>query len=272
MRMNGNQEKYHDQIDAYFRGEFSEQQKISFKKLLNEDSELLQEFLIHKGLYAQFNKEDRIECFFSTNNKELKDIERYYQSDEVHNLKNTINWARVTYRQTEKQKSPNRNLMISLAAAASIVLFIVFYSLNSQNTTQELYAKHSNWENLPSLTSRGEDNDLSMGQLFFEEHKYEQSYDIFKTFKKTKKEVYPSVLIYLGISSLELNKHDEAIFYFDQLINSETIDQSKGYWYKTLIYLKLGRKDDAIQVLEVLITNENNYNHQEASKLLKKLR
>jgi len=137
---------------------------------------------------------------------------------------------------------------------------------------QELYVDNSNWENLPSLTSRSASKkELVKGQELFEEGKYADSYSLFKEIMETQDLANSSVLLYLGVSSLELGKYDESISCFDTLIASEAIDSSKGYWYKVLVYLKQDNKPEAIKVLNQILLDKNNYNYQKAKEILKKL-
>lgn len=134
-----------------------------------------------------------------------------------------------------------------------------------------MYVLYSEWKDLPSLTSRSDENQLAEGQKMFEQKKYQESYNLFKNYIENKDQTLPSLFIYAGLSALELNKYEEAVYYFDSLISSDAVDQSKGYWYKALVYLKQDRKNKAIPMLENILLDEGNYNFDEAKTILKKL-
>ncbi len=271
--MSANQEKYQNQIDAYFRNELSDQERISFEKLLKEDTELSQEFIIHKELYAQFDPDLQIDITSNAYDKEVEEIETYFESEEAKKLSEVIDKAQHNYQEAETPKKwPNKNIFIGLIAAASVALLVVLYTTNSGSSTQELYAQYSDWNDLPSLTSRKDGDQLSLGQSLFEEGKYQQANTVFKTILTQGKEVPPSVLIYSGVSALELDDYQEALTHFDQLMQSDTIDHSKGYWYKALVFLKQAKKDEAIAVLKRIVENKENFNYKEAVILLDKLK
>ncbi|MDY8138617.1 tetratricopeptide repeat protein [Aquimarina sp. 2201CG5-10] len=272
--MDANQEKYHDQIDAYLREELSSEDRALFEQSLLEDQELKKEFLIHKELFALEDDSIWIQDLFDPDESEVKQVEAYFKSEEVQNLKDVISTAQSNYTESDKKKSifVNKKWFIPILVAASFTLLFFVYTFNSGYTAQELYAEYGEWDDLPSLTSRSDETQLAEGQRFFEQKEFLASYELFKNLEDNKLETSPEILVYLGLSSLELNKYNEAISYFDQLINSDAIDQSKGYWYKALTYLKQEKKDKAISILEVILKDETNYKYIEAKELMGKIK
>ncbi|WP_299442140.1 hypothetical protein [uncultured Aquimarina sp.] len=266
------QEKYHDQIDAYLRDELSLEDKALFEQSLQKDPELLMEFKVHQELFAQMDESVWINESFTPDIEEVKQVEAYFRSAEAKKLKDTIAKAQANYQKKNNISFLKNRLFLPILAAASIAIFVVLYTLNSNNSSQDLYVGYSQWRDLPSLTSRSDESQLAEGQRLFEQKKYKESYTLFKDYVEGKNEISPPVLVYSGLSALELNKYKEAISYFDQLINSDTIDQSKGYWYKALVYLKQNKKQKTITILEEITTDKNNYNYQEALELLDKLK
>ncbi|MDH7445034.1 tetratricopeptide repeat protein [Aquimarina sp. 2201CG14-23] len=269
--MDTNQSIYHDQIDAYLRDELSTEDKAFFEESLQNNSELLKEFRIHQELFAQADESTWINESFSPDKKDVQEVEKYFISKEAQEFKDLLVRAQSNYKKRKQTPSFNRKLWMPLLVAASIALFVVLYTMSSGDSPQDLYASYNQWQDLPSLTSRSDENQLAEGQLLFEQKQYKDSYKLFKDFVENNNEVLPPVLIYSGLSALELDKYTEAISYFDQLIDSDAIDQSKGYWYKVLVYLKQGKKKEAIEVLEIITQDGQNYNFKEAETLLKKL-
>ena len=58
---------------------------------------------------------------------------------------------------------------------------------------------------------------------------------------------------------------------FDKVLQSQTLDSHKAYWFKALSYLKQGDTAQAIATLETLVENKGNFNYDKAQKLLKVL-
>jgi len=266
------QEKYHDQIDAYLRNELSLEDKALFEQSLGNDSELLMEFKVHQELFAQMDESTWINESFTPDIEEVKEVEIYFRSSEAKKLKDTIAKAQANYKKKSSPSFFKNKLFLPILAAASVAIFVVLYTMNSGDSSQDLYVTYSQWQDIPSLTSRSDESQLAEGQRLFEQKKYSESYALFKEYVEKENEILPPVLIYSGLSALELNKYKEAISYFDRLIDSDTIDQSKGYWYKALVYLKQNKKQNTITVLEEIKTNKSNYKYQEAVELLDKLK
>ncbi|GAA0731690.1 hypothetical protein GCM10009430_44140 [Aquimarina litoralis] len=269
--MDDNQEKYHDQIDGYLRDELSDKEKTLFEQSLQEDPDLLAEFTIHEELFAQMDESSWGVNINSLDKDEVKEVASYFRSEEVIKLKDTIEKVKANYHRDNETFLVKNKWIIPILIAASISLFIILYSINFSESPQELYAKYSTWQDLPSLTSRSDEDLLAKGQELFEEKNYKESFLLFNHYLKNSDTIIPSVYLYAGVSSLELDKYEEAIFYFDQLINSNAVDQSKGYWYKALSFLKQGKKEAAIKTLNNILENKDNYNFKEAKNVLKKL-
>ncbi|SEM20258.1 TPR repeat-containing protein [Aquimarina amphilecti] len=262
---------YHDQIDAYLRDELSIEEKALFEQSLKNNPELLHEFRIHQELFALTDESVWINESFIPSEEEVKEVETYFRSTEAKKLKNTIAQAQINYQKGNRFSFFNNRLFLPILAAASIALIVILYTFNSNNSTRDLYVEHSRWKDLPSLTSRSDENQLAEGQKMFEQKKYQESYSLFKNYVENNDQTSPSVLVYVGLSALELNKYEEAISYFDRLISSDAVDQSKGYWYKALVYLKQDNEDRAILILENILLDEQNYNFNKAKVLLKKM-
>ncbi|GGX12056.1 hypothetical protein [Aquimarina muelleri] len=266
--MDINQEKYHKQISAYLRDELSPEEKKLFEKSLTQNPELLQEFKIHQELFAQVEGSEDIVVSWDYDKEDVRALTTYFRSEEAEKLKKTIQKAKNNYQGYKKQRVWRKNIILPLLVAASIAVFVLVYTFNSKSSTTEMYVKHSEWEDLPSLTSRGGDNKLAEGERLFVDKKYKESYAIFTALSQ--KEQQPSVLIYLGLCALELDQLDKALHYFELLKNTEAIDSSKAYWYLALTYLKQNEKEKATNILQELVSG-NHYKNTEARELLDQL-
>ncbi len=266
--MNTNQEKYHEQISAYLRDELLPEEKMLFKKSLEQDPELLQEFQIHQDLFAQVEDNKGIDVSWDYDTEDIRVLATYFRSKEAEKLKKTIQKAQINFQTPKKTVVWKKNIILPLLVAASVAVFVLVYTFNSKSSTTEMYVKHSEWEDLPSLTSRGGNNKLAEGERLFVDKKYKESYAIFETVPQ--KEQQPSVLIYLGLCALELDQLDKALHYFELLKNTDAIDSSKAYWYLALTYLKQNEKEKATNILQELVLG-NHYNNAKAIKLLDQL-
>ena len=79
-----------------------------------------------------------------------------------------------------------------------------------------------------------------------------------------------SVYLYLSITQMELNNFTNAEKVLNKLIKSDLIDSEKGYWYKSLLYLKSNSIKESKNTLKIIIKNKY-FNHLKAEELLKKL-
>jgi tetratricopeptide (TPR) repeat protein len=74
--------------------------------------------------------------------------------------------------------------------------------------------------------------------------------------------------MYIGASYDKLNKNDNALIVFDKLSKSPNFDgYSRGYWYKLLIYLKEDKRDKAIEIKNIILKNNYNFNYEKAKKI-----
>ena len=101
---------------------------------------------------------------------------------------------------------------------------------------------------------------------------YKKAEQLFSEHINKQSNFNPNVVLYLGVSNLELNNYDKALLNFEKLIQSNSIDKSKGYWYKTLTYLKMDDRNLAIKELKIIVENPSNYNYNKAKELLEKLK
>ncbi|MGB3465230.1 MAG: hypothetical protein WBA74_08170, partial [Cyclobacteriaceae bacterium] len=83
---------------------------------------------------------------------------------------------------------------------------------------------------------------------------------------------YPVALAYLGAAYDLSGENEKAISTFDILSDLEnSIDRSKGYWYKLLIYMKSEDLPNSLKTLEIILQDPANYNYDKAVALYKEL-
>jgi len=263
-----------EHIHAYLSGLMSAEDTEAFKKEIEVDDELRSYFILCKELYANFNENDWNNLPLEQFKEEVKVYETYYKSNTAKTIKNAITDAE-TYYFDNTSKSPSNYRLLYKAIAIAAVLCAVYlgYRINTTYDASGLYADYKNWEDLPSLTLRGQNNEnLVSGERYFKEQDYKKASLAFNDWIKTHPEKYNStVFLYLGISYLEIDATDKAINIFSKVTNSESLDASKAYWYLALTYLKTEHISKAKEVLKLIIKNPSNSNFSKAKELLKKI-
>jgi len=254
------------QAEDYLDGKLSSDALKAFELLLNDNQELTDYVLVNKEMRVQYNDKD---WSFVNEDSDVKPLENYLKSTEAKALKETIKSVNDDF--VKSRSSIKKNYFSYIAIAASIVVLVGYFIFNSSPTSLEIYSEYNNWSNLPSLTSRSDsDNALLVnGEKAFLDKDFEKAENYFSTYLKDLN--HPNALLYFGVSNMELGNHDKALNAFNQLIESNAIDSSKGYWYKALTYLKMDDRESVIETLNIILENGSNYNYTEAQELLEKL-
>ena len=265
--MEHNPEKYHEKIDAYLRNELSDEERLIFEKELSFNEELNEEFKIHQELFTQVDENPWM-ILNTFKNDDIKEIQDHFKSEEVAQLKNTIKKVSNSYAIKEKRKPFLYRKLMPALIAASILLFLFIKIYSTPVSHIDLYEKYNDLNDLPSLTSRGNANQFSEGERLFRAKEYDLSYAFFNAVSNEQRP--PGVLIYLGLSALELNDFDQAVVHFKELKKMNVLDSSKSYWYLSLTYLKSGDTHKTKETLKELI-NGQHYKTIEAKKLLNDL-
>ena len=262
-------DEINEKLRRYLDGELSPEELTDFETEIAQSEELQEQVALHRQIDA-FNDEegwslyegdtqaikDNIPLFEDTETKEfsdkLKDFRSGPDKSTVLRPKRKSHWA------------------IAMAVAAGLVL-IFYLALPKGASIEDLYVEHSNWDELPSLTVKGDANaEAEIEQLFLQENYGEviSKIDAISIFDQSSAS---TLLLYKGVSQLELDQYKDALQTFETLIESNLIDNHKGYWYSALVHLKKGDKAAAIEALEVVAAKENYFRNKEAKELLKEL-
>ena len=180
---------------------------------------------------------------------------------------------------TKKKKPTGFRKWYLYSSAAVIALLISVYLFNPKNqTSEEIYYSHLNTIKLPSITNRGNEEEIinqaqkdkiSLGKNYFDAKEYQKVVALFSEELKNGTE---NSIIYLSlaISQMELNQFLEAEKTLNSLIKSDLIDAEKGYWLKSLLYLKSEQLEKAKVILSLIIKNSY-YNNKKAKVVLEKI-
>ncbi|WP_271783647.1 tetratricopeptide repeat protein [Aquimarina algiphila] len=262
------------EIDAYLNGEMTpEMRKVFEDKILN-DTEAKKEFELHREMNAVLNENDWEITETTSQHSKIIQYEAFLKSKKGKAIANSIQNAENDYFNNKSQSRKKQILLygVSIAALFVIGLFIFFNSNNSINS-QNLYAKYSNWEELPSLTSRNGDTDLAKAEKLFRQKQYQNALLILEKHQSTNDNtINPQVLIYIGVIQLELNNPEAANKNFQKLLQSNSLDAYKAHWYLALCYLKSEKIKKAKKELEIMIKDTISFKDENAQELIKQLK
>lgn len=251
-------------IEQFLRNELSESERKKFLERIETDTGFKEQFLLEQQLFESLNENDW-SFAEGIDEKELKEYEALFKSEETQRLKKAIEEA-TNKGETKNKKGKIIRIAFGLAAAAVLLLFI--FKPFSSNNSLELYTNNAMMQGLPSFAERGSEKNgnLITGEKLFKKQKYKEAASFFDTFLSDNKSV-SGAYIYAAIANIELKNYDTAITILENLIHSDLIDGEKGYWYKSLLYIRTKELKKAKKTLQ-LIVDKNYYKHQDAIKLL----
>lgn len=255
-------------IERYLRKEMIDDERIDFEKKIAQDSDLKEQVGIYKALYSIEGTNDT--WLETEENTELleKEVALFRSKETVQFAKNL-----KKYRDSNtKKKRPVFHLRL-LSTVAAIVIIAIFIFYPKDVNLSSLYEEYHNWEELPSYISKGDadkDTYKTLESLFLKKE-YQTIISQTDKIDSSLFEIDQQASLFVGVSYLELNQYKEALEVFDLLIQSNSLNAHKGYWYKALTYLKQGDKEKAIDILMIISNNTSYYKHDIAKELLLKI-
>ncbi len=260
------------EIETYLNGEMTVDEQKIFEKKIESDPAAQKEFKIYKEMYTLYNDADWEISNNAAQNDKITAYEAFLKSEKGQSISKNIQKAEDAYFNSSSTKIKKIVLYAGSIAALLVLGLFVFVQLNKDIDTKSLYAEHKNWNDLPSLSLRNGVTSLSEGEMLFRKKQYDTALTVFKSYvSKNATQSNPQVLLYIGVTQLELDQNEAAIKSFKKLMDSKTLDASKAYWYLSLAYLKINKVEEAKKQLQILSRNSQNYKYKEAKELLKKL-
>ena len=101
----------------------------------------------------------------------------------------------------------------------------------------------------------------------FQQERYSKVLDIYYYNQQNKKEAED--IFYIAMSLYRLNKYEEALAYFNAVIEQKTQRKDEALFYKAKSYLKLNRNAEAKAIFELLITNKTEFEEKSSVELKK---
>ena len=220
------------QIDNYFQGRFSAEEKKAFDERLANEPSFADEVAFY--LHAKSTiREDILQT-------------RHQQ------------WTQ----QNQKRVIPLLKIGIGIAAMLILGIGYLFFFQQKQTATQLATAYiDKSFAKLPTNMDSQIDS-LSKGVALYNDQKYEASLQIFKQLNNIKAPKYA------GQAALKLKRYDEAIDYFQRYAAQNESTKSTGTFLTALVYLEKGEKEKATALLKIIAPNDLDIQGRELLKQL----
>jgi len=225
---NISQEEF-EKIEAYLSNQLSDAEKAAFDEKLENDihfkAKVEEVKTIVSGIEAQVLKE-QLDIF----HEELSTDKKMSSAKNPKVV--SFNWKRM-------------------AAAAVIIIGLGSFWLLSGNSNDRLYAEYFSPDpGLPTTMGNTDNYEFFKAMVSYKQGDYDEALIIWKD--QLKNNVSSDTLSYfIGSALLADKKETEAISYLTYVTKQEeTVFKSEAYFYLGLAYLKAGKVEEAIEVLE----------------------
>ncbi len=258
----------YQKIEAYLGGEMTPGEQREFELAMSQDLELQKEVRLSNEINHHLNEKSWLYSEEAKDDKTKQELEEYIKSEEAILLKSKISEVGDRFK---KRKHQRRRFFYTGGAIAAIFIlgFFVTNLFFDQKSNAALYNEYYTDMDLPSLVKRGSQNKLLQdGIVAFKAKEYKEAITAFQKYMDTSKDENPLIHAYIGFSHLETNQIEKSLNSFDTLLRSDSIDRSRGLWYKALAYLKDNRIEASKKVLSKIIGDSLNYNYKKAKELL----
>lgn len=253
-------------IERFLKDELSESEEKDFRERMSSDTEFREKVAFERQLFETLNQEDW--SFAETGaSVEFEAYKALFQSDEARNINQTISEVIDKHQGTSKVRNLRKWIFYPVAAAITLVA-VLFGVDHFGRSSEELYVSYLDKSDLPSFSTRGDDitqKELLTAQSYLNNKQYDKAEPILSNALESGYED-GALYINLAICQMQTQKYDKAESTLNMLIASNLLDGEKGYWYKSLLYLAIGKTDKSKEALNSII--DNSYFNQEAAKEL----
>jgi len=236
-----------DRIEKYLLGKMTDEERASFENELKGDHKLSAET---KQMMQRIKREKKE---FS------QDLD-----SEFHKENKKINSA-------SDRKTTRTGVITGIVAVMSLVAVIYLYNFLPNPDLKHIYATYFRPYPVVSeqITPLKAINEAAFS--FYESEDYSRALGEFQKILKSGSED-ASILLYAGISSLQLNQAESAIRYFSQILDSpESPFTRPAIWYTALAYFYVGEIKNAVSYLQMLLKDDDQYS-SDAKEILRKFR
>lgn len=255
-------------IEGYLRGTLSTEEQRLVEERIANDAAFREQFLLEQSLQETLGEDQW--SFAKQPSKEIDEYRKLLADDDSSELKQVL--QQVSKKQQKETKIRTLQRIFYSSAAVIAILLSITFLFPSHPSNTKLYEEYLQLESLPSIVSRGseDEKDLVKAQQFFEQGHYSEVINLLNEVVSNSSENSGTIYLYLGISQMELNQYEAAVSTFTSLTESTAMDAEKGYWYQALLYIKQGQTEAAKKRLQKIV-DEKSFNDEKAMDLLKKL-
>lgn len=257
-------------IEQYISGSMSEPEAADFEKLMESSEELKAAVELSKQL--NFHLSGTVDDSTIPENEYTQQLSSFIKSEEAQELKETLRSVQLERRVPKLRSKRRRIIFIAAAAVAIFLISAIGLVFQTEPGTDQLYAQYYTTNDLPSVIQRGTSNTfLAKGAVAFQNDDFSKALAYFEEYEATTEEPDIALYLYKGATLMELSNYFAAIEEFELAIDSDSIDATKGFWFKAMVYLKSGDTANAKYVLTDIARHVWYYNHDKAKELLEKL-
>lgn len=257
-------------IAGFLRGDLNNDQQKFVEGRIASDKEFSDLYHKERELFNAYDGESW--NFEERDTEEVAELTAFFKSEEFKKFEGLIKAAKPTQEAPTKVRRINMKMLVVAASIAFLIgFFWVSTTGNGTTRVEDSYMEYLNASEIPSMIHRSvtEDNSLAEAENYFKQGDFEKALPVFEKALEVTKDS-SNLYLYTAVSYTQLKKYDDANRVLDQLISSDLLDSSKGYWYKALNLLLSGEKEEGIGLLNEIVKN-NYFKHLEATALLKKL-
>ena len=238
------QEYSFEEIERYLDGDMDTAETEHFEKLLSVDSNLA------RRVKEQKNAHDMVELY-------ARDVVK----DRVKSI----------YDNTKKRQTKSSNgfsimkiaASIALVASIGILYSYIVVNYNTQNLAGNAFEPYPN-----RFRTMGENEQsaFNRGLIAYDRQNYPEAMIQFSSVA-SEDEKHLDASFYLGVAYLGSKQYEKALSSFQLVIAENSLYESAAKWYLSLVYLHLGREEDAKNMLQDII-DRSDVKSQAAKELL----
>jgi len=257
-------------IEHYISGSMSELEAKDFEKLMAESDELNAAVNLSKQLNIHLS--GTVDDSVVPKNEYTQKLRSFMESEEAQELKEKLQDIQMERRVPQLRSKRRRVAFIAAAAAVIFLVSAIGLLYQAEAGPDQLFASYYTANDLPSVISRGTSNALlERGAAAFYDQDYANALAYFEQYEASTEEPEIALHLYKGVALMQLDRYYAAIQEFEIAIDSDSVDATKGFWFKAMAHLKSGDVANAKYVLKDIASHVWYYNHEKAKELLEKL-
>ncbi|NQX85098.1 MAG: hypothetical protein HRT67_04225 [Flavobacteriaceae bacterium] len=262
------------EMHRYLNNELSSEECLIFEDKLSKNEILREALQLDAELSEVIGSTSNTTTFENKLNKDaVKTLVYKLRSEDYQQLSQHLKNAEKAYKNEQKLNSKKLFFKyIPVTAVVLLMLSIGFYMFQDSNSLHDYYNDYINWDELQSFAEKGtSETNFQKGELAFKNGNYDEAIHLFCKIPISD-ELYPFSLLYLGACYEKTNANYNAINTFKKLTTISSSQSNKGYWYMSLMYLKVEDKKNAVKSLQKVTTKDTNFKYKEAFQLLEAIK